>query len=358
MLKQKNLNLIILIFVALFIKIFSLFPNAVEQYYTNGIYPYVSQTQRILFGWLPFSIGDICYLVVSIILIKNIFGFFKAVFKKRVTKQLLAGAAKQVGFIVLVIYVLFNTLWGLNYNRISMALQLNLTVERYSTENLSSLVQVLIDKVNTFDSTARMYRIELNHKKTLFGEAIDSYSATTKRYPCFEYRFPSIKPSLFSYLGNYMGYTGYYNPFSGEAQANTTVPAFVQPFTACHEIGHQLGYAKENEANFAGFLAARASGNPAFQYSVYFDMYSYAIRELYRRDSLLVKGYKKQLNPYVIQDLEHIRQFYKKYDNPIEPVIRKLYGQYLKANAQPEGLRSYNEVVAMLVAYFMKYGEV
>jgi len=358
MFRQKNAGWIFLIFLALFIKIFSLFPYAVEQYYTNGIYPYISQTQRILFGWIPFSIGDVCYLVVSIILIKNIYRFFKAVFKKRVTKKRLVRSVKQVAYVGLLIYVLFNILWGLNYNRIPMALQLNLTVERYSTENLGRLVQELIGKLNTFDSTARMYRVDLNHKKTLFGEAIDSYSAAIKQYPCFVYRFPSIKPSMFSYLGNYMGFTGYYNPFSGEAQANTTVPAFVQPFTTCHEIGHQLGYAKENEANFVGFLTARSSGNPAFQYSVYFDMYSYAIRELYRRDSLLVKDYKKQLSPYVIKDFEHIRQFYKKYDNPLEPVIRKLYGQYLKANAQPEGLRSYNEVVAMLMAYFKKYGKV
>lgn len=358
MFRQKNSGWIILIFLALSIKIFSLFPYVVEQYYTNGIYPYISQTQRILFGWVPFSIGDICYLVVSIILIKNIFTFLKAVFKKQVTKQLLVRSVKQMAFISLLIYVLFNFLWGLNYNRTPMARQLNLTVERPSTENLNSLVQVLIRKLNTFDTTAIIYRVNLNHKKTLFEEAIKSYSATVKEYPCFAYRFPSIKPSMFSYLGNYMGFTGYYNPFSGEAQANTTVPVFVQPFTTCHEIGHQLGYAKENEANFAGFLAARASGNPAFQYSAYFDMYSYAIRELYRRDSLIVKDYKKQLSRYVIQDREHIRQFYKKYDNPIEPLIGKLYGQYLKANAQPEGLRSYNEVVAMLVAYFNKYGKV
>ncbi len=69
---------------------------------------------------------------------------------------------------------------------------------------------------------------------------------------------------MYSYLGNYLGFTGYYNPFTGEAQVNTTVPLFVQPFTTCHEIGHQLGYAKENEANFAGYLAAKSSPDAGF----------------------------------------------------------------------------------------------
>jgi glucose-6-phosphate dehydrogenase assembly protein OpcA len=96
---------------------------------------------------------------------------------------------------------------------------------------------------------------------------------------------------LYSYAGNILGFEGYYNPFSGEGQVNTTVPVFEQPFVACHEIGHQVGYAKENEANFAGFLACRLHTSPVFRYSVYFDMYNYSINELYRNDSSRARQY-------------------------------------------------------------------
>ncbi len=58
------------------------------------------------------------------------------------------------------------------------------------------------------------------------------------------------------WLGNYLGFTGYYNPFTGEAQVNTTVPQFLLPNIALHEMGHQIGYAKEDEANFSAYLAA------------------------------------------------------------------------------------------------------
>ncbi len=47
-----------------------------------------------------------------------------------------------------------------------------------------------------------------------------------------------------------LGVTGYLNPFTNEAQVNTTVPAFLQPFMTCHEIAHQLGFAPEEDANF------------------------------------------------------------------------------------------------------------
>ena len=38
-------------------------------------------------------------------------------------------------------------------------------------------------------------------------------------------------------------------------------------------------------------------------------------------------------------------------------MINKIYGNYLKANQQPQGLMSYNEVIAWLIAYSKKYGK-
>ena len=56
------------------------------------------------------------------------------------------------------------------------------------------------------------------------------------------------------------------------------------------------------------------------------------------------------------KDFRNLQEFYRKYENPFEPYIRRLYGKYLKANEQPQGLMSYNEVIAWLVAYYKKYG--
>ena len=80
---------------------------------------------------------------------------------------------------------------------------------------------------------------------------------------------------------------------------NTTIPRFVQPFTTCHEIGHQLGYAKEEEANFCGFLATKSSSDPAFKYSVYVDIYLYAASALYMMDSTAFIPYRESLKPEV-----------------------------------------------------------
>ena len=345
-----------MIFLAIGIRIFSRFPEAVEKYYSNGLYPVTARIQRLLFGWVPFSVGDIFYGAAAIWLVYGLVSLVRKIIKKQADRRYIFGLVRRTVFFLLSVYVIFNLFWGLNYDRKGIADQLDLEVRSYSTGELADLVQVITERLNTLDSASLTRRGALNSKHNLFSGAVASYGSLAVLDPRFAYPSPSVKPSVFSYLGNYLGFGGYYNPFSGEAQVNTTLPLFTQPFTACHEIGHQLGYAKENEANFAGYLSARASNDPAFRYSVYFDMYLYAARELYIRDSNLLKPIKAQLKPAIRQDFRELQQFNRRYENPMEPVIQRLYGRYLRANRQSHGIMTYNEVIAWLIAYSKKNG--
>ncbi|HLY70418.1 MAG TPA: DUF3810 domain-containing protein [Puia sp.] len=355
--RKRKITWIVLIIAAIAIKIFSLFPTAVEHYYSSGIYPVVSRTQRILLGWIPFSAGDIFYAAIFIWILVRLVSFLKKLFLRRLTRAYFLYVVRRIIFLCLWIYILFNLTWGLNYNRLGIAYQLQLDVKPYSTAELKETLQMIVDRLNETDSMAHVDRPELTNKHFLFREAVVSYHDLERQNNFFAYHSPSVKSSIFSYAGNYLGFTGYYNPFSGEAQVNTTVPMSIEPFTTCHEMGHQLGYAKENEANFSGYLAAKSSDNVAFRYSVYFDMYLYAARGLYVRDSNLVKNYRDQLHPAVRNDYKELRIFFKKYQNPIDPYIGRLYGRFLQANQQPQGLMSYDEVIAWLIAYYKKYGK-
>lgn len=353
---KNTIAWICLVTLALGIKLFSFFPRAVEHYYTMGIYPLIARLQRILFGWLPFSIGDILYGAAIIWLIAGLILLIRRLIKRQADRRWLLQRLRRTVFGCLLIYVLFNGLWGLNYDRLGIADQLQLNVQPYSREELTDLLRNITGRLNALDSLSRCNRPPLAHPATVFRGSVQSYTDLSAHDPRFNYTSPSIKSSLFGFVDNYLGFGGYYNPFTGEAQVNTGVPIFSQPFTTCHEMAHQLGYAKENEANFAGYLAARSSTDPAFQYSVYFDLYLYAARELYMQDSNLVRPFRQQLRPGIRQDYRELQAFNKKYENPFEPVVRKLYGNYLKANHQPQGIKTYNEVIAWLIAYAKKNG--
>ncbi|WP_315816265.1 DUF3810 domain-containing protein [Paraflavitalea speifideaquila] len=296
------------------------------------------------------------YGVAIIFLLYKLVDLIKRLFRKQTNRAYWLGGGRLFLVIFLWVYVSFNALWGLNYNRHGIAAELGLEVEKYTKEDLLSVMHTITDRLYTLDSTGRVHRASLLRKRTLFKGAVAAYDSLSLHQSGLGYSFRSVKPSLYSYLGNYLGFSGYYNPFSGEAQVNTTMPVFVLPFTTCHEIGHQLGYAKENEANFAGYLASKSSADAAFRYSVYFDLYSYSWYYLYRQDSVLAKRFTTQLPPGVKKDYAELKEFLLRHRNPVEAVIDKLYGQYLKANQQPSGKLSYNEVIAWLIAYYKKYG--
>ena len=353
---QRKITWMTLIVLAAAIKLFSFYPSAIERYYSRGIYPVLARLQRTLFGWIPFSIGDVLYLGAIVLVIWRLVRLIRSLIRREAGKGWLLRSLRRTIFVLLWVYVLFNGLWGLNYDRLGIADQLRLDVRPYTTAELHGLITMLVGEVNGLDSAGRVDRAAWSHMRILRKGAMKAYDTLACQDPRFVYSRPSVKSSLFSYPGVYIGFAGYYNPFSGEAQVNTRDPLFAQPYTTCHEMGHQLGYAKENEANFVGFLAAKNSPDPAFRYSVYLDLFLYAVRELYVRDSVMARSYRDSLAPGVREDLRELARFNRRYANPLEPVIWKLYGRYLRANRQPHGITTYSEVTAWLIAYIRKEG--
>jgi hypothetical protein len=355
---MKAWSWILLIISAILVKFASTQQVWVEENYSNGLYPIISKIQRSIFGWIPFSIGDLFYAFLVFVIIYKTVQFIRYIIKKKVNRQYLLSGLKQWIFFFLFVYVFFYGLWGLNYSRKGVSYQLNLEVKQYSTSDIDTVAGIIQQRLNFYATNIDLkQRDSFNKKKILFEKAAEAYLYANNTYPFLSYDAQSIKPSLFSYLGNYFGFQGYYNPFSGEAQVNTTIPRFLEPFVSAHEVAHQVGYAKENEANFVAYLACKAYPNNTYRYSMYFDMYLYVITELDNRDSILAKAYRDKLHPQAKKDIDEYRSFLKKYRNQVEPVISWIYDGYLQANDQPEGKRTYNMVVAYLIAYYKKFGK-
>ena len=353
--KKRLFILGVLLIITVLIHWFCSNKTVVELHYSSTLYPYISFALTSAFGWLSFSIGDILYGFLVAWLLFNGCRFISQVFQKKISRQQVLGLFIKILSNALLIYILFNVLWGINYNREGIASNLGLKVEKYSTTELLLVDSLLLQKVNNRKAVL-LHQSNAFDKKNLFNEAAAAYAVLGKQYPFLAYYPESIKPSMWGWLGNYVGFLGYYNPFTGEAQVNTTVPEFLLPFTSCHEIAHQLGYAKENEANFVGYLAAAASADTFFHYSVYLDLFLYTNRNLYGRDSGSAKHFASQLLPAVKADLMAWKEFDRQHQNPLEPLVRWAYGKYLQGNQQPSGMKSYDEVTGLLIAYYKKMG--
>jgi len=356
--KNKWLRLFLLAGIAFLIHFISLAPQWVESYYSNGIYPYISKVLKYVFGWLPFSIGDIVYGALIIAAITKVFTGLKKIIRREYAFSNFTNTLYKVAVSLLWIYISFNFLWGLNYSRKGVAYQLGIKKEKYNAADLVLLDSLLVDKVNESKSSlVRQGKKYYTTSETVTAVAA-AYSGISNQYPWLRYSPQSAKASLWGWAGNYLGFIGYYNPFTGEAQLNTTVPKFIQPFTACHEIAHQVGYAKENEANFVGYLVASASADTLLRYSAYLEMYMYAQGNLYFADSARAKYFSKKLLPEVKADLKELKDFNNAHHSPFEPLSRWLYKKYLENNQQPAGLLSYEEVIGFLIAWHKKTGHI
>jgi hypothetical protein len=246
----------------------------------------------------------------------------------------------------------------LNYDRKGIAYQLQLSSNKYDTADLKNIQLLLLQKVNESKQALIKQHTIYPTKKELFLRAYECYAQAQKQFQFLKYKPLSVKSSMYGWWGNYLGFTGYYNPFTGEAQLNTTIPKFLLPFTTCHEMAHQLGYAKENEANFVGYLAATSSTDTLFHYSAYLDLFLYANMQVFFIDTSSAKSAARLLLPQVKTDIKEWREFAKAHRSPIEPFISWAYGKYLKANRQPKGMATYNEVIADLIAFYKKYGRI
>lgn len=328
-------------------------PAFIEQYYSNGIYPYISSFFRIILGWLPVSVGDMLISVLLFLILRFLFLLIKNKFKNFLPKLV-----KVIAFCS-VIYFCFYLFWGLNYYREPLAKNLGFIQSKYTTNQLEEVTNHIIRKLNEHQfNITKCDTLPVQNPysaKEMYAIAPKGYLNLSKDYPQLVYNHSSIKSSLMSKLQAYNGTSGYLNPLTGEAQVNNLVPKTSYPTTTCHEMAHQIGFAAENEANFVGFLAANYNDDVYFKYASYRMAFGYCISEIRKRDVELSKKMWQKVNKGIIKDFNSSYQFWKSYQNIFEPIVKKGYSAYLKSNKQAKGTDSYNYVVDLLIAHYQKY---
>ena len=154
-----------------------------------------------------------------------------------------------------------------------------------------------------------------------------------------------------------MGFSGYLNPFTNESQINKLIPLHKYPTTAGHEMAHQIGYAAENETNFLGCLASIHNDDIYFKYSGYIFALRHCLNEIYQRDEVMYESLIEKINKGIISNYKESYDLWMAYQNPLEPIFKKTYNVFLKANNQDKGIESYSYAVALFVNYFSTVGQ-
>jgi len=324
------------------------FPLKVERYYSEGIYPAICHIFHPVFNLFPFSVGDLIYIAVIICIIFAAVKFFRLLFSGDWKRWLAFSFGMVIRIEVAVL--LFYSLWGMNYFRPSMGERMHLTDTAYTTELLTDVTRQLIDSANI--SRDRLTVADMRQvNDSIYQTAIRAIKKISADSPTFRTYHPRIKPSLLTPVLNYLATSGYYNPFTAESQLNYEVPYFERPFIACHEMSHQMGFGAEDEANFSGFLAGIGSKDRLMRYSCYQLGMDECLHALRFRDTAAFSSVRKLISPTVKADFRQERLYWLRFRGKVGHISGLFYDDFLKANNQPHGLETYNQMVLLLVTW-------
>lgn len=256
------------------------------------------------------------------------------------------------------LFSIFVFTFGTGYHTTELDKKLELEKKTVTNEELVETAEWLIAQINAeVDniSFAEKSSSDMPYDIREMNELLlDSYSELSEEYDFLPVLKSYIKPIMLSEPMTYTHISGVYTFMTGEANLNTNAPDYCIPYTTAHELAHQRGIAREDEANFIAFLVCINSEDAYIRYSGYLNVLEYVLSAIYSNDKDLWEETYKKLDNDVIYEMIAMSDFYEKYqDNIVGDISGAINDTMLQINGT-EGSRSYGLVVDLAVAYFHK----
>ena len=311
-------------------------------------------TLAILTSWIPFSLAELLLLTLPLILVILCVHGYRKHCDSMKSVLVYAGCIFCALCAVLIVFV-----WGFGAGYYTPTLDEKMGLERtpvsaqelFETAELlrADLVAQEAEILYTDGGASIMpYGIsEMNEK------LLAAYQRATEKYD-FIATFPSsVKPVMLSEAMSYTHITGVYTFFTGEANINVNFPDYTLPYTAAHELAHQRGIAREDEANFVAYLICMESDDVYIRYSATLNLYEYLLSALSSADRELYKTAYLALPETIIGEERAYSAFFEKYrDNVAASISQATNDAYLKGQGATAGTKSYGMVVDLAVALY------
>lgn len=321
------------------------------EFYAAHVYPIWVNTVGRVMSAFGVSVSEVAvYLLVISILLSVLRIIFFA--KGERPRRLGRGAMTLVvlASMLCLVYVLN---CGINYFRRPFSEVEQFEVKERPVDELYSLCLRLTDDVNSYSGQVlRNKRGQCVLDSDVNERAVEAMEHLGDTYRCLSGYYPRPKKLMVSQILSVQQLTGVYSPFTVEANYNRQMTAYNIPFTACHELSHLKGFMREDEANFIAYLACISSDDADFKYSGSLLGWIYATNELYKQDKDLYEDVRSRLAEEIDADLKANTAFWAAYDGKTAELTDKVNDTYLKANAQTDGVLSYNRMVDLMLALY------
>ena len=329
------------------------------EWYARSIYPLFPHSLGRIFSPLPFSVAELLLTALAAGLCAFIIYSLFMLVRGRAARTLLRRRWRALGprlavacCSLLLMYILT---CGINYSRLPLAQALGLETRPSSAQELRQLYSLLCQEAaiaaEGIQTDAQGF-FELasapREQGRLAMRRLGGNYAPLKAY------YPLPKPVFFSTGLSYLHIAGIYSPFTIEANYNRDMPPSDIPYSICHELAHLGCFMREDEANFIAYLACRESGNSDFHYSGLLNALSYVLNALYGEMAAEeYRGLIRELPEQMRRDLQQNAAYWQGFAGPAAEISQSVNDIYLKANDQPQGVKSYGRMVDLLIAYYL-----
>lgn len=270
----------------------------------------------------------------------------------------------KLGSVIAIMFILFVWTLGTGYRTTTLDHRLDLGDAETTAEGVENTSKILIGLVNEaskeieFDENG--FSVMPYSLDEMNAKLMDAYAKACKKYTFIPDLYSRTKPVMLSELMSYTHITGVYSYFTGEANINVAFPDFTIPYTAAHELAHQRGMAREDEANFIAFLVCLESDDPYIRYSGYVMTLEYLLDAHYLGDTSENHAAYRELYFTLSEDVRKEQkayyEFFQKYDdNIVADISGAVNDAYLQSQGTP-GRISYGLVVNLAVKYYSKQG--
>ncbi|MCA9003473.1 MAG: DUF3810 domain-containing protein, partial [Planctomycetes bacterium] len=251
------------------------------------------------------------------------------------------------------VFLAYGILWGPNHARLPLSDSAQLSPVEDRATALGGLARYLVTEIQrdqTCSTEPVGFGVFDGHGKPdpRLAEALE---AAAQVVPSLAGETPALRELPFWRLYTRFGISGVFSPFTGEPHINGGVPDCRKPFVALHEIAHQRGFAREDEANFLGWLACASSPDAHYRYSGHLAALEVVLMRLGIQDPDAARAIRQALPPTAQEDMRTVRAFWKSYEGPARRVGQKVNDLYLKSQGQFHGVRSYGRMVELMLSF-------
>ncbi len=342
--------------------IITLNSRAAADFVNACISPVVRGTLAHLTGWLPFSLAEFILISSPIILVLLLVYCFRMAYADEATasrsyKSRLWRYITSLLSAAAFIYSVFVFGFSAGYAGSTIEARLGLDRQAVSADELRDTAFWLLEEIEgTLDEIDFVYAdhslmpYSLDEMNDKLNDAFDTLRKTHDFLPRLH---SNIKYVMLSEPMTYTHISGVYTFFTGEANLNIHFPDYTLPYTAAHELSHQRGVAREDEANFMAFLVCTASEDAYIRYSGYQNLFEYVTSALYSASPDYYYEVIAAADLRIRYEMASYSKFFDKYrESTVSEVSGAINDTYLKAQGQEAGSKSYGRVVDLAVAYF------